>query len=817
MKLKDFRNIVFFVFITLHTFSQSKKITFKVIDAVSKEPLSLVNVVKNKNKFVDFTDSKGLITFKTSKKKVEVSFHLLEYESVTKEYLVDGKTTQLISLAKLRESLNEVVIDAKRKKKYELTILKAVEGTHIYAGKKTEVINLDLVQGNKASNNPRQVFAKVVGLNIYDSNDGGLQLNIGGRGLDPNRTANFNTRQNDYDISADVLGYPESYYTPPTEALEKIQVIRGAASLQYGTQFGGLINFITKSPVKNKQIEVTTRNTIGSFKTLSNFTSLSGTAKGFSYYVYYNGKKGDGFRPNSEYNSNNYFSHLAYQLNNKTKLELDFSHLDYLAHQPGGLTDVQFLENPMQSYLTRNWFNVDWNLLNFKLKHKFTNHTKLSFSFFTLNASRKAVGFRKIPNIFSSDPNNGDQVNERGEFINRRDLLVGKFNNWGTETRFLTQYSLGNQNSFLLLGVKTYKGSNTSRQGGGSKDTDADFSFDPEAVNYENQNNFKFPNSNISVFGENIFKITEQLSITPGLRFEHIKTEANGTFYNVVTKTNIKDNNRFIRNFVLLGMGASYKPLVGLEFYGNFSQNYRSVTFSDIRTVNPSFRIDENITDENGFTFDLGTRGRFGKKFSYDVNIFALKYQNRIGQVFAKEPPFRAQWVRKNIGSAFIYGLESLLQLNLKETLFKSKKDLTLNVFGNFSLTKSKYTNSKVTNIIGNEVEFIPLINLKTGMEFGWKKLLVSTQFTGVSSQFTDASNSLYNPNNKTDVKGAIPSYNIIDISAAYIFNKHFKLETGANNLLNNSYFTRRATGYPGPGIIPAAPRAYYATLEIKF
>ena len=28
----------------------------------------------------------------------------------------------------------------------------------------------------------------------------GLQLNIGGRGLDPNRTSNFNTRQNGYDI-----------------------------------------------------------------------------------------------------------------------------------------------------------------------------------------------------------------------------------------------------------------------------------------------------------------------------------------------------------------------------------------------------------------------------------------------------------------------------------------------------------------------------------------------------------------------------------------------------------------------------------------
>ena len=43
------------------------------------------------------------------------------------------------------------------------------------------------------------------GLNIFQNDDAGLQLNIGGRGLDPNRTSNFNTRQNGYDISAATL------------------------------------------------------------------------------------------------------------------------------------------------------------------------------------------------------------------------------------------------------------------------------------------------------------------------------------------------------------------------------------------------------------------------------------------------------------------------------------------------------------------------------------------------------------------------------------------------------------------------------------
>ena len=100
---------------------------------------------------------------------------------------------------------------------FSLTQLKDYEGTSIYAGKKWSYPCWENL-GNLASQ-CRQIYSQVPGLNIYQNDDAGLQLNIGGRGLDPNRSSNFNTRQNGYDISADVLGYPESYYTPPAEAL----------------------------------------------------------------------------------------------------------------------------------------------------------------------------------------------------------------------------------------------------------------------------------------------------------------------------------------------------------------------------------------------------------------------------------------------------------------------------------------------------------------------------------------------------------------------------------------------------------------------
>ncbi len=114
----------------------------------------------------------------------------------------------------------------------------------------------------------------------------------------------------------------------------------------------------------------------------------------------------------------------------------------------------------------------------------------------------------------------------------------------------------------------------------------------------------------------------------------------------------------------------------------------------------------------------------------------------------------------------------------------------------------------------GNKVEFVPNLNFKTGIKFGYKNLLSNIQYTYLSEQFTDATNA--KEGNLSGVIGQIPAYDVLDISLSYTY-RQFKLEAGVNNLTNNYYFTRRATGYPGPGIIPSPDRNFYTTLEIKF
>ncbi|MBS9774328.1 MAG: TonB-dependent receptor [Tenacibaculum sp.] len=811
--------LLVFVFCLLSSVIFSQNIIKGIVKNKEGENLKKVQVYNALGGLLTTSNSNGYFEIETNEKQIKLVFFTEEYH-IKETKLQVNKPSVIVVLNPLTEELNEIEINQQRRKIFALRQLTKVEGTSIYEGKKSEVILIDELVVNKSTNNARQIYSQVVGLNIYENDDAGLQLNIGGRGLDPNRTSNFNTRQNGYDISADVLGYPESYYTPPTDALKEIQIIRGAASLQYGTQFGGLLNFKFKDPVKNKKFELVTRQSLGSYGLFNSFNSIGGTVDKTGYYGYVNYKKGDGFRPNSNFNSINIYAHLEHYFSSKTSLTLEATYLNYLAKQAGGLTDTQFNENPLQSNRKRNWFNVNWNLWAVKFKHNFSENSKFSLNLFGLNAFRKALGYRVSPIWLI------DEV-ENGNYIYNRDLIVGNYKNWGLEARFLSNYNLGKQKHTYLLGLKYYNANNSERQGAGSKNTDADFSFkDNQYPTYSNKSSFKFPNQNLAFFGENIFNVSNKFSITPGFRLEYIKTESNGN-YRIILRDgagnplpngtfNYDDNRIKERSFALFGVGLSYKLNPSIEFYGNVSQNYRSVTFNDIRTMSPTFIVDENIDDEKGGTADIGIRGRWRKYLSYDISAFALAYNDRIGVYWVEEGPNSGDRLRTNIGDAFIYGLEGFIDVSISEILKFNNKRVALNYFVNTAITKSKYTKTKEKSVLGKEVEFIPRINLKTGVKFGYQNFLSSIQFTYLSKQYSDASHSSVDVYHRSfGTIGEIPAYSILDISFSYTYKK-WKLETGVNNALNESYFTRRATGYPGPGIIPSAPRSWYVTLQYK-
>lgn len=713
-----------------------------------------------------------------------------------------------VKMSDLSSNLNEVTVLATGEKSLGITRLNAVEGAAIYEGKKSEVVLLDDIQANLATNNPRQLFAKIAGLNIWESDGAGLQLGIGGRGLSPNRTSNFNTRQNGYDISADALGYPESYYTPPTEALERIEVVRGAASLQYGTQFGGMINFVFRKPEKEKLFHFLTRQTVGSFGYFSTFNNLSGTTKNqaFSYYAFYQYKKGDGWRDNSNFDLHNGFLNLEYKIGERWKIGAEITKMNYLAQQPGGLTDVFFEQNPRQSIRERNWFQINWNLFALHADYRINDRTRLNIRNFALIARRQALGnLSPINNI---------------DFGGNRDLIDGQFKNLGNETRLIHRYRSGQNENTALIGMRLYKGTTTARQGEANSGSGSDFQFlNPENVE---KSDYRFPNFNWSLFAENIFYLSSKLTLTPGIRFENIQTFAEGYFKqrvfdaagNLVAESRQEESLDRKRAFIIMGLGLSYKFDSRFELYSNFSQNYRAINFTDLRIDNPNGRVDPGIEDERGYTADIGLRGRAGDLWYLDFTAFYLAYKDRIGLLLrADEPPLYNDYrLRTNISDARNAGIELFSEFNLWKWLSPADSLSRLSIFVNAALIDARYINTSDNSIKNKKVELVAPLTLRTGCTFQYRQFNISGTIAYTGEHYTDATNSR---RTASAVNGVIPAYTVADLTVSRAWKK-FKLEMSCNNLLDARYFTRRAEAYPGPGIIPADGRSFFCTVQYR-
>jgi Fe(3+) dicitrate transport protein len=811
MKFPTLYIFTLFLLLTVFAKAQTYSLSGTIYSEEKKEPAFEVTVALRHSGHSTITDKNGKFLLENIKPgKYTLITHSYGYKKTEVQILVaDKDLTVDINVKENILEMDSLVVISKKDKTFGITRLNDVDGTAIYAGKKSEVIVMDDITANTATNNTRQIYSKIAGLNIWENDGAGIQLGIGGRGLNPNRVTNFNTRQNGYDMSADALGYPESYYSPPAEAIDKIEIVRGAASLQYGTQFGGLVNFKLKKGPSDKKIQLIARQTSGSWKFSNTFTSIGGTVKKVNYYFFYQHKQGDGWRPNAEFNVNSAYGSVIYAITPKFSTTVQYTFMEYLAHQPGGLTDLMFNEDPRQSIRTRNWFKVNWNLGAVLFDYKFNDRLKLNSRFFGLNASRSALGILNYIN--------------RADPMTDRDLWVDHYMNFGNETRLLYRYNISKVSVTSVLGFRYYNGHTYRKQGLGNSNSTgykADFKFgnpnDPEYSKYT------FPNQNTSVFMENIVQLSPKFSLIPGIRFENIQTVADG-FYNNVNKDlagniifseTIVEHRRNNRSFVLGGIGMSYYKNDAFQFYANISQNYRAINFNDMRVLNPNLRVDPNLKDENGYSADAGMRGNILGILNYDLSLFMIHYNNRIGTILQTDTvTFNVYRLRTNVSDSRNVGLESFIELDVWRILRGANAKSKITIFSNLSLIDARYINSQQVAFENKKVELAPNVILKTGLSYKTNRASFSYQFSRTSMQFTDASNAILTSN---AINGIIPAYYTMDFSTEVKVHRIISLFGSINNLTNNMYFTRRADSYPGPGIIPSDGRSFFVTLQVK-
>lgn len=692
--------------------------------------------------------------------------------------------------------LEAVTIKATKKVR-DISRLSPVEGTFITSGKKNEVILLTEKPAAISEKYARQIFAKVPGVFVYDMDGTGNQLNIAARGLDPHRGWEFNLRKDGVITNTDMYGYPASHYNIPMEAVEQIQIIRGTGSLQYGAQFGGMINYISKGPGE-KPLTFESINTVGSNGLVSTFNMVGGKIGKFGYTGWINKKWLNGYRDfsNSEYDAESIS--VFYQPNDDFKIKLDWSHSNYIIQLAGPLTDAMFEENPRQATRTRNYYNPTIHIPSITMDWSLSPRTLVRFVSSAVLGDRNSVLFDRLGTI-------PDTIVSSTLQYNNRQVDIDHFRSLTSELRIAHQYNfLKNQNT--LSGGIQYMNNDLHRlqQGKGTTGTDFDLTLVEEGWGRD----MHFKTSNIALYAENRWVLTSKLSLNTGVRYETGKSNLTGktTYYPEEEFPNTIEH-----NFPLFGLNLEYALNAMMNIYAGWSQAYRPVILKDIVPGSVTETTDKDLKDARGYTAEVGYRGKTGI-LQWDVTGFYMDYRNRLGTFAQKDGII----LRTNIGNSIVAGIEIFAQADFDLSMRSS-----LSLFTSTAIQNGEYRDAIVrsgnenVSIDGNKVESVPGVISRNGVVYKFGQFRISGLYSYTANTYADALNAeLPNPSGAT---GLVPAYGLLDINASYKFNDNVMVQLNVNNLLDEQYFTKRPQFYPGPGIWPSDGRTISASFALKF
>lgn len=678
-----------------------------------------------------------------------------------------------------------------------VTFLPDRYGTVLLTGKRTEAVLVDSVGANTAQNVARQVLGRIPGLTVAETEGSGFPSNgIALRGLNPTQSVEMNVRQNGVMIAADPYGYPETYYSPPMEAVERIEIVRGAGGLQFGPQLGGVVNYVMRRGITAKTAAVDVQQTNGSFGLANTYGSLGGESGRWRWFTYAQRHTQTGWRPNSDNAQTSAYAAVEVAITPAFTASADYSMLRNRIHMPGGLSDAQLESGARQSFRARNWLTSPWNVASVTLDWRAAKTLRLQSVTSVLGSSRSLVWRNE-----DGGPGALDEIDPAtGAYVPREVEREG-FRNVTEELRLLADYRLFSARSSLATGVRWFNGT-MHRQGGGEGTTGSDFDLSLVGP-YEYD--IRFANANVAAWAENAVHVGSRLTLQPGLRIETLRSRADG-----YTDTTFAPQAKS-RAVPLGGLGASWIASATSGLYANVTQAYRPIDYSSLTPVGSVSRIDSRLHDTRGVNADLGARGTLADdRIRFDVGVFRLSVNGRIGLVSRTDSVGATFTERTNVANSVHQGLESYVEFT--PILVRGLDDAvrrSITVFNSLALIDAHYTSGEFA---GRRVEYASRVVERAGLTLARGPLGSTLLASIIGSAYGDANNT---ERSDDAVVGRIPAYTVIDWSATARIGEHWRAQAGINNVPDRHYFTRRTDEYPGPGIIPSIGRSVYLSLRV--
>ena len=655
--------------------------------------------------------------------------------------------------------------------------------------------------------NFNEALRKVSGVYTREEEGFGLRPSIGIRGLDPNRSAKVLLLEDGAPLGMAPYGDTDSYYHPPIERYNGIEVLKGSSQIAFGPNtLGGVINYITPNPPTGDDRFNGSVTLLGGNRDYFNGYAGLGTSFGegagktgllFDYLR----KQGDGSRENIHSTLNDFLLKSVTNLNRQATQTIA-AKLTYYGEDSNvtysGLTLAEFQSNPRFNPFKNDFFYGDrWGgsvLYTNALNSKAVFTTTLYAADFNRDWWRQSSNSDQRPNRRGNNGCNG--LAELNTLCGNEGRLRN-YDTFGIDPRLKLSSKLG--------------------------ETDLGFRYHRETQNRIQQNNNTFgpngrtgttvednqrKNNALSGYAQHRF-LFGKLAITPGVRIEHVNIERTNRLGTLVTgKTDLTQ--------VIPGFGVAYSPADRFTIFAGVHRGFSPPRPADIisNTTGGVIELDPELS----WNYEVGFRSTPTRGGKLSATFFRLDYENQI--VPAN--------LSGGVGSTLTSAGETLHQGAEFDgridtgTLFNSPHNFyartAFTYIGAAEYRGTRFSSVSGFNtvsITGNRLIYSPKLLAST--TFGYSHAsgfdaLVEAIHTG--EQFADDLNTVaVSPNGQ---RGLIPAYTYWNAVANYRIGKLERfaptLFIAVKNIADDTFIVDRRRG-----ILPGIPRLVQGGVKFKW
>ena len=646
-----------------------------------------------------------------------------------------------------------------------------------------------------------EALRKVPGIYARDEEGFGLRPNLSVRGLNPTRSSKMLLLEDGIPIAYAPYGDNATYYHPPVDRFERIEVLKGSGQIAYGPHtIGAVVNYITP-PVP---AELAGR-VVASFgnKGFGEFHGEVGDTFGDTGFVAHGTyKQADGARENMNFEVADVNLKVAHQLSERQAVTFRASYYDELSQVTySGLTLAEWQADPFQNPFKND--EMDANRFGTSVTHRFTLNPAVAF---TTNAYytdfnrywwRQSSNSAQRPND-ASDPACGGMANLYATCGNEGRLR--EYWTAGLEPRVSVQHGLFGVDNVTEAGVRYHVEDQSRIQANGDTPTSRRAGTGPNAGIKEDSDRAV---TAYSGFVQNRFDLG-RWTVTPGVRFEHVDYER---IDNLTGARGASTIDQWVP-----GIGATFEVRPAVVVFAGVHRGFGPPGVADIvSATGGSVDLDAELS----WNYEIGVRANPTEGVAYEATLFRMDFQN---QIVPASVAGGSGATLTSAGETLQQGFEVAGEVTSEPFV-----EWPVEIFARGAYTwlaDAEYVGERYSNVpgfstvqvTGNRLPYAPehLLSGTVGMRTE-QGLEMALEAVYTSSSFTDDLNTVDVVANGQ--RGEMPGYTLWNLTANYSLQLcECTVFATAKNLTDKLYVADMSRG-----MIPGMPRLVQAGIEVRF